>query len=173
MENKASVKERDEKGRFLPGNTASLRFGFYSKRQGLLSRKIKPAIRQAVTKAREKLIEDLGGEANLTAARAILLEKTINLYQLTLLIEQLIKQSGSVIGVKSNKALEFYLTLCREIRANLKELGFDRVEAIEKPLEPLEIAEIIDKEKKEKKGTIKTSDQPEIVEISGSDEADF
>ncbi len=138
-------KDRDKvTGRFLPGHTVAVRHGGYSS----VSKDIPLAVRRQVQGIREQLIKDIGGtEPALTAAQAILIDKTVNLYQVTLCLEAYVRREGAFRGKKLDPVLgQNYLAYVNTIRLNLRELGISkRIE--EGVLDPLALAAAIDAEK--------------------------
>jgi hypothetical protein len=138
-------KERDKvTGRFLSGNSAGLRHAGYSS----VSKDIPLAVRRQVQGIREQLIRDIGGtEPALTAAQVILIDKTVNLYQVTLCLEAYIRRNGPFRGKKLDPVLgQNYLSYVNTIRLNLRELGIAK-KAGDEILTPLQIAAEIDAEK--------------------------
>jgi hypothetical protein len=136
---------RDETtGRFVKGNRESMRHAGYSHN----SRNIPARVRRQVEALREALVRDLAGEpGNLTAAQVILIDKTMNLYQITLCLEAYIRREGPFRGKKLDPVLgQHYVTYVNTIRLNLRELGISR-KAGEQVLTPLELAAVIDREK--------------------------
>lgn len=131
-------------GRFVKGNLESTRHAGYSHN----SRNIPARVRRQVEELREALVRDLAGEpANLTAAQVILIDKTMNLYQITLCLEAYIRREGPFRGKKLDPILgQHYVTYVNTIRLNLRELGISR-RAGEQVLTPLELAAEIDREK--------------------------
>ncbi len=108
-------------GRWLPGNLGGVRHGgFLKTMQG-----IPLAVRRQVQGVREGLIRDVAGtEAALTAAQAVLIDKTVNLYQITLCLEAYIRREGPFRGKKLDPVLGCnYLAYVNTIRLNLRELG--------------------------------------------------
>jgi hypothetical protein len=141
-------KDRDEAtGRFQSGNKAQLRHSGYSK----ISKNIPLTVRRQVQAIREQLIRDIGGaELALTAAQTILIDKTVNLYQVTLCLEAYIRREGPFRGKKLDPVLgQNYLAYVNTIRLNLRELGISR-KAGDKILTPLQLAAEIDAEQAEK-----------------------
>ena len=116
-----------------------------------ITRNIPLAVRRQVQGVREQLIRDIGGaEPALTAAQAILIDKTVNLYQITLCLEAYIRREGPFRGKKLNPVLgQNYLAYVNTIRLNLRELGIN-TRARERFLGPLEIAAEIDAENAER-----------------------
>ena len=140
-------KDRDKvTGRFVPGTRAALRHGGYSS----ISKDIPLTVRRQVQGVREQLIRDIGGpEPALTAAQTILIDKTVNLYQITLCLEAYIRREGPFRGKKLDPVLgQNYLAYVNTIRLNLRELGIT-TRAGDKMLGPLEIAAEIDREQAE------------------------
>ena len=138
-------KERDKvTGRFLSGNSAGLRHAGYSS----VSKDIPLAVRRQVQGIREQLIRDIGGtEPALTAAQVILIDKTVNLYQVTLCLEAYIRRNGPFRGKKLDPVLgQNYLSYVNTIRLNLRELGITK-RAGDEILTPLQVAAEIDAEK--------------------------
>jgi len=137
-------RERDEAGRFIKGNAAGLRHGGFSS----VSKDMPLAVRRQVGAIREQLARDIGGaEPALTAAQAILIDKTMNLYQVTLCLEAYIRKNGPFRGKKLDPILgQNYIAYVNTIRLNLRELGIS-TKAGERLLSPLEIAAEIDAEK--------------------------
>jgi hypothetical protein len=138
-------KERDKvTGRFLKGNSAQLRHGGYSS----VSKDIPLLVRRQVQAIREQLVRDIGGTGPaLTAAQVILIDKTVNLYQVTLCLEAYVRREGPFRGKKLDPVLgQNYLAYVNTIRLNLRELGITK-KAGEEILTPLQIAAEIDAEK--------------------------
>jgi len=133
-------------GRFRPGHAASIRHAGYS----TISKNMPLAVRRQVQGVREQLIRDIGGaEPALTAAQAILIDKTVNLYQITLCLEAYVRREGPFRGKKLDPVLgQNYLAYVNTIRLNLRELGIAR-KAGDEILSPLQLAEQIDKEQAE------------------------
>ena len=78
-----------------------------------------------------------------------MIDKTVNLYQVTLCIEAYIRQEGPFRGKKLDPVLgQNYLAYVNTIRLNLRELGIAR-KAGDEILSPLQLAEQIDKEQAE------------------------
>jgi len=125
-------------GRFRPGHAASIRHAGYS----TISKNIPLAVRRQVQGVREQLIRDIGGaEPALTAAQAILIDKTVNLYQVTLCLEAYVRREGPFRGKKLDLVLSLnYLAYVNTIRLNLRELGIAR-KAGDEILSPLQLAE--------------------------------
>jgi hypothetical protein len=130
-------------GRFVKGNRESVRHAGYSH-----SRNIPARVRRQVEALREALVRDVAGEpANLTAAQVILIDKTMNLYQISLCLEAFIRREGPFRGKRLDPVLgQHYVTYVNTIRLNLRELGISR-KAGEQVLSPLELAAAIDREK--------------------------
>jgi hypothetical protein len=129
-------RQRDVSGRFVKGNAAALRHSGFSSN----SKDIPLAIRRQVQIIREQLVRDIGGPApELTAAQAILIDKTINLYQVTLCLEAHVRREGPFRGKKLDPVLgQNYLAFVNTIRLNLRELGISR-KAQDAVLAPYEI----------------------------------
>jgi len=139
------MRERDIlTGRFLKSNTAALRHGGFASN----NKNIPLRVRRQVQAIREQLVRDIGGaEPALTAAQAILIDKTINLYQITLCLEAYVRREGPFRGKKLDPVLgQNYLAYVNTIRLNLRELGIT-TRAGENLLGPLEIAAEIDAKK--------------------------
>jgi len=137
-------KDRDKvTGRWLPGHAGAIRHGGYS----VITKNIPLAVRRRVQGVRDQLVRDIGGtEEALTAAQAILIDKTVNLYQITLCLEAYVRREGPFRGKKLDPVLgQNYLAYVNTIRLNLRELGIT-TRAGEKFLGPLEIAAEIDAE---------------------------
>jgi hypothetical protein len=110
-------------GRFLPGNQAALKHGLRSEGGGLLPLKA----RRYVEAMNAQLIADLGGEERLTAARRILVDKTVALVQVTLAIEAFIRDAGAFSGRKLQHVLsDDYPRYVNLIRQNLVALGLSK-----------------------------------------------
>lgn len=137
-------RQRDVSGRFVKGNAAALRHSGFSSN----SKDIPLAIRRQVQLIREQLVRDIGGPApELTAAQVILIDKTINLYQVTLCLEAYVRREGPFRGKRLDPVLgQNYLAYVNTLRLNLRELGIS-TKAGERLLSPLEIAAEIDREK--------------------------
>lgn len=133
-------------GRYLPGHLGGVRHGGYLK----TIRGVPLSVRRQVQGIREQLIRDIGGvEPTLTAAQTILIDKTVNLYQVTLCLEAYVRREGAFVGKKLDPVLgQNYLAFVNTIRLNLRELGIN-TRAGEKMLGPLEIAAEIDREQAE------------------------
>ena len=133
-------------GRFLPGHLGGVRHGGYLK----TIRGVPLSVRRQVQGVREQLIRDIGGaEPALSAAQAILIDKTVNLYQITLCLEAYVRREGPFRGKKLDPVLgQNYLAYVNTIRLNLRELGISR-KAGDEILTPLQIAEQIDREKED------------------------
>jgi len=141
-------KDRDKvTGRWLPGHAASIRHGGYS----VITKNIPLAVRRQVQGVRDQLVRDIGGtESALTAAQAILIDKTVNLYQITLCLEAYVRREGPFRGKRLDPVLgQNYLAYVNTIRLNLRELGIN-TRAGAKILGPLEIAAEIDAENAER-----------------------
>jgi len=140
-------KDRDKvTGRWLPGHAAAIRHGGYS----VITKNIPLAVRRRVQGVRDQLVRDIGGtEAALTAAQAILIDKTVNLYQITLCLEAYVRREGPFRGKKLDPVLgQNYLAYVNTIRLNLRELGISR-KIGDVILSPLQLAEQIDQEQAE------------------------
>ena len=133
-------------GQFLPGHLGGVRHGGFLK----TSQGIPLSVRRQVQGVREQLIRDIGGvEPALTAAQTILIDKTVNLYQVTLCLEAYVRREGPFRGKKLDPVLgQNYLAYVNTIRLNLRELGIT-TRAGDKMLGPLEIAAEIDREQAE------------------------
>jgi len=134
-------------GQFLPGHLGGVRHGGYLK----TIRGVPLNVRRQVQGVREQLIRDIGGaEPALSAAQAILIDKTVNLYQITLCLEAYVRREGPFRGKKLDPVLgQNYLAYVNTIRLNLRELGIT-TRAGAKMLGPLEIAAEIDAENAER-----------------------
>jgi hypothetical protein len=153
-------------GRFLSGNKAQFLHGGYSK----ISKNIPLTVRRQVQAIREQLIRDIIGsvEPALTAAQTILIDKTVNLYQVTLCLEAYIRREGPFRGKKLDPVLgQNYLAYVNTIRLNLRELGISR-KAGDVILSPLQLAEQIDKEQAEQEAqeAEKRAEKPQDERIS-------
>jgi hypothetical protein len=111
-------------GRWLPDNLGGIRHGGYLKTM----RGLPLSVRRQVTAVREGLVRDIAGkEADLTAAQAILIDKTVNLYQITLCLEAHVRREGPFRGKKLDPILgQNYITYVNMIRLTLRELGISR-----------------------------------------------
>ena len=133
-------KDRDEKGRFLPGNKARETHGLYSRRLSL-------RIRREGDRLRQGLIMDLGpNEEDLTTAQKAIIEKSCGLYQISRAIEDWIGKEGIIRKNKLNPVLTVYISHVNSLRLCLRELGITS-RASEKALTPLQIAAEIEQEK--------------------------
>jgi hypothetical protein len=120
---------------------------------------------------REALVRDIAGEpGNLTAAQVILIDKTMNLYQITLCLEAYIRREGPFRGKKLDPILgENYIAYANAIRLNLRELGI-KTKAKDRLLSPLEIAAEIDRAKALEGPESVPAGQTEVGEGQGGDE---
>lgn len=144
--------ERDERGRLLPGSKAALKHGAYGRRMSL-------AIRRSSSLARAALVQDLGPmESDLTAAQIILIDKTVNLLQITQAIEGWIRMNGAIKKGKLQPVLENYISFVNSLRLCIRELGVSK-RAAGKILTPLELAKRIDEEKEAKEKESKPEDK--------------
>jgi len=140
--------ERDERGRLLPGSKAALKHGAYGRRMSL-------TIRRSSSLARAAMIQDLGPvESDLTAAQIILIDKAINLLQITQAIEGWIRMNGAIKKGKLQPVLESYISFVNSLRLCIRDLGVSK-RATEKVLSPLELAAKIDAEKEAKEKEVK------------------
>jgi len=130
--------DRDQQGRFLPGNTVRKTHGAYSRQLTL-------RIRRAGDRFRCGLIADLGPEEVLTAAQLVLIEKSVGLYGITLMLERWIGREGVINKTKLNPVLTTYISHVNSLRLCLRELGIERRVA-EKVLTMAEVSAEIEKE---------------------------
>lgn len=135
-------RQRDERGRFLPGNKIALTHGAYARRLPL-------RIRREGAKVYQGIVADLGGDGNLTTAQVVLIEKSVGLYQITRALEEWLVKEGVVKKQRLNPALAVYASFVNSLRLNLNALGIDRRRS-EELLTPLEIANEYDRKKAEK-----------------------
>lgn len=117
-------RERDQLGRFLPGNKASLLHGIYARRLPI-------KIRREGAKVYLGIVADLGGEDNLTEAQRVLSEKAAGLYQITRAIEEYLLKYGIVKKQRMNPALDVYAKMVSALRRTLRDLGIDKKQSKE------------------------------------------
>lgn len=109
---------RDKNGRFKPGHPSTHKA--YSKRLPL-------ALKREAATYRLEIIKDLGGIEHLSIAKLLLIEKAMNLYQVTRAIEDFVNANGAFKGKKLEPVLaESYVTYCNSLRLCLREIGFER-----------------------------------------------
>jgi hypothetical protein len=141
--------ERDEKGRFAPGNQAGKTHGSYAGRMSL-------AIRRSSSLARLALIMDLGPmEGDLSTAQIILVDKAVNLLQITQAVEGWIRLNGVMKKNRLQPVLENYIAFVNSLRLCLRELGVSKRTA-GKILTPLELAAEVEAEVKASPGEERT-----------------
>jgi hypothetical protein len=137
--------ERDEKGRFTPGNQARRTHALYSSRMSL-------AIRKGSSLARAALVQDIGPrECDLSAAQVILIDKAINLLAVTNSVEAWIRINGAMKKNRLQPVLENYIAFVNSLRLILRELGISKRTA-GKILTPLELAAEVEVESRESPG---------------------
>jgi hypothetical protein len=137
--------ERDKKGRFMPGNQARKTHAAYGGKMSL-------AIRRSSSLARLALIRDLGPmEGDLSAAQVILIDKAVNLLQITQAIEGWIRINGAMKKNRLQPVLENYIAFVNSLRLILRELGISKRTA-GKILTPLELAAEVEVESRESSG---------------------
>lgn len=111
--------QRDEKGRFLPGNKSALTHGAYARRLPL-------KIRREGAKIYQGIVADLGGAGQITTAQHVLIEKSVGLYQITRTLEEYLVKWGIMKKQRLNPALAVYGSMVNSLRLNLSALGIDR-----------------------------------------------
>lgn len=140
--------DRDEKtGRFLKGNLAPVKHFGYSK-----SRNVPLKVRKFITATREAMIKDLAqDEAGLTTSQLILIDKAVNILQVTLCIESFIRREGVFRGKKLEPVLaNNYLAYINSLRIILRELGIS-TKASERILSIAEIIKEAEEEARKEK----------------------
>lgn len=152
-------KVRDEKGRFKPGHPST--HGAYAKKMPL-------AIRRESDVFRDGIIKDLGGIKNISTARLILVEKALNLYRITLAIENFINTNG-VFKFKSLHPIlkESYIAYVNSLRLTLREIGLERLEPGIKSIQ--EIIKEFDAEKEKSEGKADSQSTEDVVVPSSSE----
>lgn len=137
LEKMLESKIRDKKGRFKPGHPGT--HGAYKKR-------LPARLRREAAAYRLELVKDLGGEENISTAKLLLIDKAMNLWQVTRAIEDFINIQGAFKGKKLEPVLaENYVTYCNALRLCLREIGLNPSRPQDKQLAPLELAAAVDR----------------------------
>ncbi len=154
--------DKDEKGRFLKGNTLGLRHGGYSKS----SRAVPLSVRRRLEAIRDSLIREKGPRLeDLTTPDLIRIEKAVNVLQITMSIEAFIRREGIFRGKKLDPILrENYLAYVSSLRLLLRELNITE-KAGDAVLDPLALAAAIDAEK----AAAKDRDKQEKIDPGASE----
>lgn len=100
-------------------------------------------IRRYLTACRQGLINDMGGEENLSTAQAILIDRIISKLGCIRCIEEHTREGSVMVGQELAPALKCsYLAFSNSIRLDLQALGIDRNET-GREITPQDQAEII------------------------------
>lgn len=102
---------------------------------------------------RQGLVDDLGGEKNLSMAQIILTDRVVSKLGIIRCIEEYSKESGVFQGQQIAPPLrENYLAYSNSIRMDLVALGIER-KVSDRVLTPLEIVSVVDSQKESDKET--------------------
>jgi hypothetical protein len=126
--------QRDPKtGRLLPGHTLTLKYGLESRqvREGLTAE-----ARQVLNERRLEIANDLGGPSEISAAKAVLLTRFVELSAIAETLGDDLAVKGSLTAKGSRRAaLNAYLQVVDRLTRVGALLGLDRVR---KPVSPLD-----------------------------------
>ncbi len=117
-------------------------------------------LRRFLTSARENLLQDFGGEENMSTAQLILVDRVISKLAICRLIEEHVKDTAVMSGQNLAPALkQSYLAYCNSLRLDLQALGLNHKAEVNM-LSPLEYIKQYDEQKKAEesgeKGATKT-----------------
>ena len=104
-------------------------------------------IREYLTKTREGIMFDLGGEENLSTAKVVLIDRAVSLLAICRVTEEWVRENGVFVGKKLQSVLRTYLSFQSQLRSTLICLGLDKKKADE-TLDVQSYIKQFDKEKK-------------------------